>query len=91
MRSEKREIAIGIALQTHVLKTCPIHHELYCDDASYTDDENIARTFGLAVELVGRHGPYAELFECDAHELADLLSNTIGAAPASCPRCKPPH
>ena len=41
--SKKEEIAIGIALQTQVLKTCPIHNQLYCDDEQEADDENIDR------------------------------------------------
>ena len=39
---KKQEIAIGIALQTQVLKTCPIHNQLYCDDGQFSDDENMA-------------------------------------------------
>jgi len=84
---KKQEIAIGIALQTQVLKTCPVHNQLYCDDAEFTDDVNMARAFAVAVELVRQHRPYAEEFHHDAHELTDLLSYTIGAAPASCPDC----
>jgi hypothetical protein len=43
--------------------------------------------FALAVELVRQHKPYVEEFHDDAHELTDLLSETIGAAPTSCPDC----
>ncbi len=86
----KQEIAIGIALQTQVLKTCPIHNQLYCgDDDRCADDENMARAFAVAIELVHQHAPYAEEFHNDAHELTDLLSSTIGAAPRSCPGCLP--
>jgi len=84
---KKQEIAIGIALQTQVLRTCPIHNQLYREDEEYTDDENMARAFAVAVELVRQHRPYAEEFHHSAHELTDLLSHTIGAAPASCPDC----
>ncbi len=84
---KKAEIAIGIALQTQVLKTCPIHNQLYCDDEQYADDENMARAFAVAVELVRQHEPYAEEFHHDSHELTDLLSYTIGAAPLCCPDC----
>jgi hypothetical protein len=83
---KKQEIAIGIALQTQVLKTCPIHNQLYCDEES-TDDENMARAFAVAIELVRQHRPYAEEFHHNPHELTDLLSYMIGAAPASCPDC----
>jgi hypothetical protein len=88
--SKKQEIAIGIALQTQVLKTCPIHNQLYRDDEeSTTEDENMARAFAIAIELVRQHKPYAEEFHQDAHELTDLLSYTIGAAPVCCPDCRP--
>jgi hypothetical protein len=84
----KQEIAIGIALQTQVLKTCPIHNQLYCaEEEQYGDDENMARAFAVAIELVHQHAPYREEFHNDAHELTDLLSSTIGAAPRSCPDC----
>ena len=86
--SKKEEMAIAIALQTQVLKTCPIHNQVYCcDDDEGGDDENMARAFGVAVDLVRQHEPYAELFHHDAHELTDLLSHTIGAAPLCCPDC----
>ena len=88
---KKQEIAIGIALQTRVLKTCPIHNQLYCDDDEFADDENMARAFAVAVELVGQHRPYAEEFHHSAHELTDLLSHTISAAPACCPDCAAQH
>lgn len=84
---KKQAIAIHIALQTHVLKVCAIHNQLYCDDETVTDDANMARAFALAVELVRHHEPYAEEFHYDAHELTDLLSYTIGAAPVGCPDC----
>jgi hypothetical protein len=84
---KKQEIAIGIALQTQVLKTCPIHNQLYRDDEAPADDENMARAFGVAIELVHRYKPYAEEFNHDAHQLTDLLSQTLGAAPVSCPDC----
>jgi hypothetical protein len=84
---KRQEIAIGIALQTQVLKTCPIHNQLYCDEEESTDNENMGRAFAVAIELVRQHQPYAEEFHHDPHELTDLLSYTIGAAPASCPDC----
>jgi hypothetical protein len=71
-----------------VLKTCPIHNQLYCcDEEPGADDENMARAFAVAVDLVRQHEPYAEEFHHDAHELTDLLSYTIGAAPLCCPDC----
>ena len=86
----KKEIAIGIALQTQVLKVCPIHNQLYCDDEIFTDNENMARAFSTAIELVHQHEPYAEEFHHDAHELTDMLSDTIGSAPVCCPECVAP-
>ena len=86
--SKKEEMAIAIALQTQVLKTCPIHNQVYCcDDEEGGDDENMARAFAVAVDLVRQHAPYAAVFHHDAHELTDLLSFTIGAAPLCCPDC----
>jgi hypothetical protein len=85
----RQEIAIGIALQTQVLKICPIHNHLYCDEELYSDDEHMARAFAVAIELVNQHPPYAEEFHHDAHVLTDLLSSTIGAAPECCPECMP--
>jgi hypothetical protein len=78
----KQAIAVGIALQTHVLQTCPIHNEIFCDD-----DVDPSSAFALAVELVRQHTPCVEEFEHDAHALTDLLSETLGAAPSSCPLC----
>jgi hypothetical protein len=79
---QKQTIAMEIALQTQVLRTCPIHNEIFCDD-----EVDPSTAFALAVELVRRHTPYVEKFQNDAHELTDLLSETIGAAPNCCPHC----
>ena len=38
----KKVIAIGIAWQAGVLKACPVHHQLYCDE-----DVNPAAAFAL--------------------------------------------
>ena len=54
---QKQSIAVDIALQTHVLRTCPIHHEIFCDD-----DVDPSAAFALAVELVRQHKPYAMSF-----------------------------
>jgi len=80
----KQAIAIEIALQTHVLRTCPVHHELFCDD-----DVDPSGAFALAVELVRQDTPYVGEFHHDAHALTDLLSETIGSAPTCCPHCEP--
>ena len=85
---KKQEIAIGIALQTQVLKTCPLHNQLYRDDEEAADDdENMGRAFAVAIELVRQHRPYAVEFHHNEHELTDLLSDTIGAAAICCPGC----
>lgn len=78
---QKQTIAVEIALQTHVLQTCPAHNEIFCDD-----DVDPASAFALAVELVRQHTPCVDEFQ-DPHELTDLLSETIGAAPTVCPVC----
>jgi hypothetical protein len=78
----KRAIALEIALQTQVLKSCSIHRQIYFDD-----DADAAGAFALAIELVRKHQPYAEEFH-DEHALMDLLSDTLGAAPLSCPQCQ---
>lgn len=79
---QKQAIAIEIALQTHVLRTCPIHQKIYFDD-----DADAASAFALAIELVRKHKPYVEAFH-DEHELMDLLSDILGATPACCPECQ---
>jgi hypothetical protein len=80
----KQAIAIRIALQTQVLKACPIHRHLYLDD-----DVNPAGAFALAIELVRTHKPVARDFDDDEHALTDLLSHTLGMAPMCCPVCGP--
>jgi hypothetical protein len=80
---KKQAIAIEIALQTHVLKTCPIHRQIFFDD-----DADAASAFALAIELVRKHKPYVEAFHDDEHELMDLLSDTLGATPLCCPECQ---
>jgi hypothetical protein len=81
----KQVIAIGIALQTQVLKTCPVHQQLYFDD-----DVNPAGAFALAIELVRQRKPFVEVFRDDEHALTDLISDTLGAAPLCCPECQSP-
>lgn len=81
----KKVIAIGIALQTQVLKTCPIHNQIYLDD-----EVDPASAFALAIELVRQQKPVVEEFENDEHRLTDLLSDTLGTAPLCCPECPAP-
>ncbi|MDP8986551.1 MAG: hypothetical protein M3N97_16215 [Pseudomonadota bacterium] len=78
----KHSVALGIALQTHVLRTCPLHGRLFCDE-----EADAASAFALAVELVRQHRPYVADFRDNTHELTDLLSETIASAPYDCPLC----
>jgi len=80
---KKQAIAIEIALQTQVLKTCPTHRQIYFDD-----EADAASAFALAIELVRKHKPYVEEFHDNAHELMDLLSDTLAATPLCCPECQ---
>jgi hypothetical protein len=81
---EKRQaIAIEIALQTQVLKTCPLHRQIYFDD-----DADATSAFALAIELVRKRKPYVEEFHDDEHALMDLLTDTLGATPVCCPECQ---
>lgn len=83
---EKRQlIAIGIALQTQVLRTCPVHRQLYFDD-----EVNPAGAFALAIDLVRKRKPYVEEFHHNEHELTDLISETLAATPIGCPECQSP-
>jgi hypothetical protein len=84
---KKQEVAIGIALQTQVLKLCPLHNQLYSGDEECADNENMAQAFAVAIELVRQHEPCVQEFLESSHELTDLLSSTIGAAPDCCPDC----
>ena len=68
----KQAIAFEIALQTHVLQTCPVHNEVF-----YDDEVDPSSAFALAVELVRQHKPYVDEFRDDAHALTDLLSETM--------------
>ena len=82
---KKQAIAIGIALQTQVMKACPVHRKLYFDD-----DVNPAGAFALAIELVRTRKAFVREFADDEHALTDLLSDTLGMAPMCCPACNEP-
>jgi hypothetical protein len=49
-----------------------------------------AIAFAMASQLMRHDKPVAEAFQQSVHDLADLLSETIAAAPDSCPRCAKP-
>src|SRR6202142_779187 len=80
---EKQAIAIGIALQPPVFKTCPVPRHVFFDD-----DVNPAGAFALAIELVRKRKPYVEAFDNDEHQLTDLLSETLRTSPPCCPECE---
>lgn len=78
----KQSVAVEIALQTHVMRTCPEHRELF-----YDDESDPASAFALAVELVRQRRPYVGVFDGNPHALTDLLSETLASAPCFCPQC----
>jgi hypothetical protein len=78
---QKQLIAIGIGLRAGVLKICPEHSRIYCDE-----DVDPGIAFALAAELVNRRNDYVAPF-ADYLELAELLENTMSSAPRQCPRC----
>jgi hypothetical protein len=80
---KKQGIAIEIGLQTHILKCCPVHQQIYLDD-----DVDPAGAFALAIELVRKHKPFVQDFHDDEHALTDLLSDTLGTVPDCCPECR---
>jgi hypothetical protein len=82
---QKQIVATGIALQAGVFKICRAHCRIYCDD-----EADIAGAFALGLELIRTDSPYVAAFENNAHDLLDRLSETIGAAALSCPRCRAP-
>jgi hypothetical protein len=82
---QKHSIVMGIALQTQVLKTCPMHEEIFCDE-----DVDPAIAFSVASQLLRSDRYAAEAFEQSVHDLADLLSETIAAAPTCCSQCAKP-
>lgn len=79
---QKQSIVMGIAFQTQVLKTCPVHQQVFCDE-----DVDPAIAFAVASQLMRHDKPVAEAFQRSVHDLADLLSETIAAAPDCCPEC----
>ena len=51
----KQAIAIDIALQTHVLQTCPIHNEIFFDDdvdpsSAFALERQFGEPFGKPVD-----------------------------------------
>ena len=79
---QRQNVVVAIALQTHVLRTCPQHDELI-----YDEEADLGSAFALAEDLVRHDRPYVRDFRKSTHELTDLLSETIAAAPVECPLC----
>ena len=82
---QRQSVAVSIALQTHVLRTCPLHHQLFCDE-----EADPACAFALAMDLVRHDMAYVRDFRRSTHELTELLRETIAAAPVECPQCAAP-
>lgn len=66
----KTGIALEIALQTHVLQICPVHHEIFCDDdvdpsAAFALTDLLSETIGSAPSLC----PMCEAARGGAREL----------------------
>jgi len=79
---QRQNVAVTIALQTHVLRTCPVHDLLL-----YDEEADLGCAFALAADLVRHDKPYVRDFRRSSHELTDLLRETIAAAPVECPEC----
>jgi hypothetical protein len=82
---QRQSVAVAIALQTHVLRTCPLHDQLL-----YDDEADPACAFALAADLERHDVPYVRDFRKSTHELTELLRETIAAAPVECPQCAAP-
>ncbi len=83
--SQSRElIAFGVGLRSGVLKLCQHHGRVFCDE-----ERDPAAAFVLAQELLNDKAPFLDVFAADPHELMELLTVTIGNAPAHCGDCIP--
>ncbi|HLZ98913.1 MAG TPA: hypothetical protein VKP66_13320 [Steroidobacteraceae bacterium] len=79
---QKQSVAVAIALQTHVLRTCPVHGQLLLDE-----EADPACAFALAEDLVRHDIPYVRDFGHSTGELTDLITETLATAPVECPQC----
>jgi hypothetical protein len=82
---EKHSIAMGIALQTQVLKICPVHRQLFCDD-----EVDPAIAFAVAAQLMHNDTYSTDVFREDIHDLAEMLTDVISTTQCSCPNCARP-
>jgi hypothetical protein len=80
--NQRQSVAVAIALQTHVLRTCPLH-----DQIIYDEEADLGSAFALAEDLVRHDMPYVRDFRKSTHELTELLRETIAAVPVECPLC----
>jgi hypothetical protein len=82
---DKHSIAMGIALQTQVLKICPVHRQLFCDD-----EVDPAIAFAVAGQLMHNDNQSVDVFREDIHDLAEMLTDVISTAQCSCASCAHP-
>lgn len=82
---QRQSVALAIALQTHVLRTCPLHDQLF-----YDEESDPACAFAVAEDLVRHDMPYVRDFHQSARELTELLRETIADLPIECPQCAAP-
>jgi hypothetical protein len=83
---QKQLIAIGIGLQTQVLKICEVHSRIFRDE-----EADPGAAFALGLELFQARQPYVAAFGADLEELLELLCETLEAAPPRCPHCNAPR
>jgi hypothetical protein len=81
MAQQRELLAVGIALDSRVLKICARHNRIYCDPCA-----DLGAAFGLALQTFRRHGSDVRIFR-DEHALLDLLSAKISEADDRCPHC----
>ena len=59
---QRQNVAVTIALQTHVLRTCPLHDQLI-----YDDEADLGGAFALAEDLVRHDAAYVRDFRKSTH------------------------
>jgi hypothetical protein len=79
---ERRQAAVRVALKTGLLKTCPVHGEVY--DSGQHDYQGACMT---ATYLVNRGDPLVAPFGGDRTLLTELLKSICRSYPANCPGC----
>jgi hypothetical protein len=79
---ERREAALRVALKTGLLKSCPVHGEVY--DPGQHDYQGACMT---ATYLVNRADPLVAPFLGDRAPLTELLKSICRSYGTCCPRC----